>query len=258
MRTLIIAGLAAILSAGIAEADDQALIAQVKTTWRAQEVAQVAHFIPRKWEVGQKNDAEETVIFSWARHRSDGEDAERSIIWHLAPDGTITAPNDRVIELGWQAYALSLIQSEIDDEERSANRNFLHDISNLNFVQTPQGKLGDLLKGAHCKLGDPVGVDYTPKVEGIEHGDFFRLQLSVDCNIPGPAYFTRDGIIIFVKQGAEPWQPGSFFARRIATNPPSSWFNRVDPKEQEAFETAKKVFERSGLVPHSRPIEPRQ
>ena len=104
---------------------------------------------------------------------------------------SVTAPNDREMELGWQAYALSLIQSEIDDEEQGANRTFLHDVSNLNFVQTPQGKLGDLLKRGRCKLGDPVGVDYVPKVQGIEQGDFFRLQLSVDCNIPGPTYFSR-------------------------------------------------------------------
>lgn len=259
MRTLIIAGLAVLLlfSAGIAQADDNALIAKVKTTWQAQngetaekilnKVVQVAHFIPRKWEVGQKNEAGEPIILSWARHRTDKEDDERSIIWHVAPNGTVTAPNDREMELGWQAYALSLIQSEIDDEEQGANRSFLHDVSNLNFVQTPQGKLGDLLKRGRCKLGDPVGVDYVPKVQGIEQGDFLRLQLSVDCDIPGPSYFTRDGVVIFAKRGMGPWQPQSFFAHRIATNPPGSWFDRVDAKEQQIFEAARKAFERSGL-----------
>jgi hypothetical protein len=264
MRMLIIAGLAAALSAGFAHADDEALIAKVKTTWRAQDgetveqilnkVAQVAHFIPRKWEVGQKNDAGEPVFLSWARHRTDKEDNERSITWHVAPDGSVTAPNDREMELGWQAYALSLIQSEIDDEEQGANRSFLHEVSNLNFVQTPQGRLGDLLKRGRCKLGDPVGVDYVPKVQGIEQGDFFRLQLSVDCSIPGPTYFTHDGIIIFVKHGTEPWQPQSFFAHRIAANPPGSWFDRTDPKEQEIFETARKVLERSALPVPSSPF----
>jgi len=29
--------------------------------------------------------------------------------------------------------------------------------------------------------------------------------------------------------------------------PPGSWFDRVDPKEQEAFEAARKAFERARL-----------
>jgi hypothetical protein len=72
-------------------------------------VAQFAHFIPRKWEVGQENDAGEPVFLSWATHRTDKEDDERSITWHVAPDGSVTAPNDRQMKLGWQAYALSLM-----------------------------------------------------------------------------------------------------------------------------------------------------
>ena len=46
--------------------------------------------------------------------------------------------------------------------------------------------------------------------------DLWRLQLSVDCKIAGPSYFTRDGIIIFTKKDHDAWQPASFFARRIA------------------------------------------
>jgi len=152
------------------------------------------------------------------------------------------------MELGWQGFALSLIQSEIDDddEDRAANRHFLHDLSNLNFVQTPQGKLGDLLKQGRCALRDPVGVDYVAKLNK-EPNDFWSLQLSVDCDIPGPGYFTRDGVILFRKYvGTEAWKPFSFFARRIVNNPPGSWFNRADPQEQQTYEVEKKVLERNG------------
>jgi len=41
--------------------------------------------------------------------------------------------------------------------------------------------------------------------------DLWRLQLSVDCKITGPSYFTRGGIIIFTKKNHEAWQPASFF-----------------------------------------------
>lgn len=149
-----------------------------------------------------------------------------------------------------QAFALSLIQGEIDDEDRGANRRFLHDLPNLNFVQTAQGRLGDLLLKGRCKLGDPVGVDYLDSWGGPEHptkGDFWRLQLSVDCNIPGPSYFTRDGLILFLKRGNEPWEPLSFFAHRIARSPPGSWFDRADPREDAVFEAAKRAWERAGL-----------
>lgn len=237
------------------------LIAKVKATWRAQDgetieaitskVAKVAQFVPRGWDIAQGDDGSKSVVLSWARHQADKEGDEYTISWDVDDDGTLTLgpPYAKPMELGWQAFALSLIQGEIDedDESKGANRRFLHDISNLNFVQTAQGKLGDLLKRGRCSLGDPVGVDYVQKLSPDKDGDFFRLQLSVNCNISGPQYFTHDGVVIFVKRGTEAWQPQSFFAHRIANYPPGSWFDHVDPKEQEAFEAARKAFERGGL-----------
>jgi hypothetical protein len=60
---LIVIGLALALATASARADDKALIAKVKATWRAQDgetaeqiigkASKVAHFIPRGWEVGK-------------------------------------------------------------------------------------------------------------------------------------------------------------------------------------------------------------
>lgn len=192
------------------------------------------------------------MFFSWARHRTDRTDDEYTITWDVAPDGAMTLgpPYAKTMELGWRAFALSLIASEVIDDDQGANRRFLHDLSNFNFVQTAQGALGDLLKRGRCTLGDPVGVDYVPNLDNkrSEKSDFWRVQLSVNCNIPGPKYFTHDGVILFSKRGNEAWQPQSFFAHRIATNPPDTWFVHTDPKEEEAFEAARKAFERSGLA----------
>jgi hypothetical protein len=69
-----------------------------------------------------------------------------------------------------------------------------------------------------------------------------------DCNIPGPQYFTRDGAILFLKRGQEAWEPLSFFAHRIASYPPGSWFDRADPREEELFEAAKRALERAGVT----------
>jgi len=52
---------------------------------------------------------------------------------------------------------------------------------------------------------------------------------------PGPTYFTHDGLILFMKNGAAAWRPHSFFAHRIATYPPGQWFVETDPSEQQAF-----------------------
>lgn len=91
---------------------------------------------------------DEAVVFSWARHRSDKEGDEYTITWAISSDGSLVlGPNyARSMELGWQAFALSLIQTEIDDEDRGANRRFLHDASNFNFVQNAQGGLSDVLE----------------------------------------------------------------------------------------------------------------
>ena len=244
----------------LSNSEVKGFISKVKTRWRAQDgesaeqilakVSRVAHFIHRGWDVAQSDDdGSRSVVFSWARKRTDKEGDEYTIEWKIKPDGgtLLDTPYAQLMELGWQAFALSLIQSEVDDDAPGPNRRFLHDLSNVNFVETPQGKLGDLLKRGRCKLGDPVGVDYVRKLRPDKDGDFFRLQLSVDCNIAGPRYFTHDGLILFQKRGSGPWQPFSFFAHRIARYTPGFWFDRPDPGEQEAFEAAKQAFERAGL-----------
>jgi hypothetical protein len=246
----------------ISDTETNAMIAKVKTTWRAQDgetaeqiiaaVAKVAHFVPRGWDVAQIADgSRNVVVFSWAKHPRDREDDQYTIGWEINSDGGVTLAADyaKVMELGWQAFALSIIQSEIDDDDSApgANRQFLHDLLNFNFVQTAQGKLGDLLQNGRCKLGDPVGVDYMPKLSNDNPGDFFEVQLSVDCNIPGPRYFTHEGLIMFRKRGTGSWEPFSFLAHRIAAYPPGSWFDKPDPKEQEAFEAAKQALERAGI-----------
>ena len=150
LRMITLTSFAAMLMAGLARADDNALIAQVKAS-RAQngetieriiaKASKVAHFIPRGWEVGQKD---KDVIFSWARHSTDKEGDEFSIIWSVAPDGRITLDRyAKPIELGWQAFALWLIVEEMDAGEPDANQQFVRDLTNFDFVETKQGKLGN-------------------------------------------------------------------------------------------------------------------
>ncbi|MGJ5195205.1 nodulate formation efficiency C protein [Bradyrhizobium sp. HKCCYLRH1030] len=254
-----------IISIGIASAaraeDDSKLIQKVKTKWRAQsgeaaeeiiaKVSKVAHFVPRGWEVARSDDRDESVVFSWARRKTDKADDEFTFAWDVAKDGKLTLgpPYAKPLELGWQAFALSLIGTEVSEDVVGANRRFLHDPTNLNFVTTPQGKLGDLLRAGRCTIGDPVGVDYLPKLDESQtaRGNLWRVQISVDCNIPGPRYYTRDGIIIFEMKEGQGWEPQSLFAKRIASNPPGSWFDRPDPKEREIFDVSRRIYEGEGL-----------
>lgn len=261
MRLIITLAMAAVLATTTVHAEDNATIAKVKKAWRAQtgetaeqifgKVSKVAHFVPRGWEVGQKTDAGEPIFFSWAKRRADKTDDEYTITWEVEPDGTmkVEPPYAKPMELGWQAFALSLIADEATNDEKDVNLRFLHDPANFNFVTTGQGKLGDLLRRGRCTIGDPVGVDYLPKVDEKQtaKGDLWRVQFSVNCNIPGPRYFTHDGVIIFEKPEGRDWEAQSFFAKRIATYAPGSWFDRADPKEQEVFETGRKAFEGAGI-----------
>jgi len=114
-RWMILASSILALSSVIAHADDSTLINKVKTNWRAQDgetaeqifamVASVAQFLPRGWEVGQKNDTGQPVFFSWAKHRGDKADDEYTITWEVAPDGTmkLDTPYAKPMELGWRA-----------------------------------------------------------------------------------------------------------------------------------------------------------
>lgn len=260
MRHFVVSALLVIAGSTVALAAEDDLIAKVKSTWRAQSgetaeqifanVSKVAHFVPRGWEVG-KVGGRDVVIFSWAKRASDQAGDEYTITFETDPDGTMWLDPEyaRPMELGWQALALSLIDSEIVDEEKSVNVGFLHDLSNFDFVATAQGKLGDVLKRGRCTVtDDPVHVSYVPSnFKQPELGDYWRIQLQVNCDIPGPTYFTRGGVVLFDKRPKEDWRPASFFARRIAGNAPGHWFDRTDPQERETFETAKKAFERAGV-----------
>jgi hypothetical protein len=236
LRRLVLIGLALVLATATARADDTALIAKVKTTWRAQDgesaeeiigkASKIAHFIPRGWEVGKAGDTQ-MVVFSWAKHRNDKTEDEYTIDWEVAADGTMTLDSyyAKSMELGWQAFALSLISSEVlIDEDKHANRQFLRDLSNFNFVTTPQGKLGDLLRLGGCAITkDPVHVDYMPpNLETPAKGDFWAIQFQVDCDVPGRS-FIEGGIVMFDKHAKEDWRPFSSFSRMITRQTPSNW-----------------------------------
>ncbi|WGD50900.1 nodulate formation efficiency C protein [Bradyrhizobium sp. CB1650] len=226
--------------------NDSPLIKRVKSTWRAQDgetieevisnVSKVAQFVPRMWGVAEL-DQNEHVFVSWTRHRDDKSDEQYVITWKVGLDGTIELASTyaKPMELGWRAFALSLIAREVSDGERDANLGFLHDTTNFNFVTTKQGRLGDLLRQGRCTIVDPVGVDYLPKQNDkpTEKGDLWRVLLLVNCNIPGPRYFTHNGVITFEKSEGQDWEPQSSFAKRIAGFPPGSWFARMEPKERE-------------------------
>ncbi|MCP3411325.1 hypothetical protein [Bradyrhizobium sp. CCGB01] len=156
----------------------------------------------------------------------------------------IVTPYAKPMELGWQAFAVSLIADEVTNDENGVNRRFLHNPANFNFVTTAQGKLGTLLRRGRCTIGEPVQVHCSPKVDEQQtsEGDLWRVQLSVDCNVPGPSYFSRDGVIIFEKHEGHDWEPQSFFAKLIATYATGPWFDLAGPKDQEAFEADRKVL----------------
>ncbi|WP_245334838.1 nodulate formation efficiency C protein [Bradyrhizobium mercantei] len=232
------------VTSGSACADHITLIDNVKSTWRAQDgetveqiiakVSKVAHFVPRRWGVAQANDGSEYVFFSWVKRR-DQKAAEYAITWKVASDGTlkVESPYAKPIELGWKAFALSLIATEVAEGERAVNLRFLHDPVNFNFVMTAQGRLGDLLRHGRCTISDPVGVDYLQKTDDKDaaKGNLWRVLIMVNCNIPGPIYLTRGGVIVFEKSEGQTWEPRSFFAKRIAAYPPGSWFDHADPED---------------------------
>ncbi|WP_246510281.1 nodulate formation efficiency C protein [Bradyrhizobium glycinis] len=236
-------------------ANDSALIERVKSTWRAQDgesieqilsnVSKVAQFVPGTWGVARGIDHNEYVFVSWTRHREIKSDEQYVITWRIALDGTVelTSNYAKPMELGWRALALSLIASEVSDGEKDANIRFLHDPVNFNFVTTMQGQLGTLLRKGRCTIVEPVGVDYLPKPndESTEKGGVWRVLLLVNCDIPGPRFFTYNGVITFEKGEGQDWQPQSSLAKRIAAFPPGSWFNRIEPNKPEVSEGHKRL-----------------
>ena len=239
---------------GRAYAEEDALIEQLKTTWRAQDgatiddvlsqVAKVSHFVPRGWEVGPKHDSEDPVFLTWSRSQRDEPGDKYTIGWDMSPGGVMSLgpAYAKTMELGWRPFALSLIASEVADEYPQPNVTFLRDTSNYNFVTTAQGGLGDLLKKGRCTIGNPVSLDYVVLPNESSKDDLWRLQLSVDCKITGPSYFTRGGIIIFKKKNHDAWHPASFFARRIAKYPPDHWFEHEEPDEKRTFDAVRKAL----------------
>ncbi|WP_342729294.1 nodulate formation efficiency C protein [Bradyrhizobium sp. B097] len=253
-RSLIfLAGLAATSNNVIA--NDNGPVERVKSMWRAQDgdtiehiiskVSKVAQFVPQTWGVAEGIDRTDYVYLSWTRHRNHKSDEQYVIAWKIAADGAIKLASTyaKPIELGWRALALSLIASEITDGEEDANLPFLHDPANFNFVTTAQGKLGNLLRHGRCNIIEPVEVDYVPKRNDkpTEKSDLWRVLLLVNCNTPGPHYFTHNGVITFEKSEGQDWAPQSFFAKRIAAFPPGAWFDRIEPDEREALKKARKA-----------------
>jgi hypothetical protein len=145
VRQVFLIGFALGLLSASAHADEKATI-KVKATWRAQDgetadqiiakASKVAHFVPRGWEVDKTGSGQEVVTFSWARQINDKAGDEYTIYWEMAADGTMTLdpPYAKPMELGWQPFALSLIASEIADEEKDPNIGFLHDLSNFFLI----------------------------------------------------------------------------------------------------------------------------
>jgi hypothetical protein len=238
---------------GGARAEEDRLIKRVKTTWRAQNgatiddilthVARVAHFIPRGWSRGQENGSPDVVFFSWTRSQGDKPHDEYRISWDMSASGatSLGPAYAKTMYLGWQPFALSLIAREVADEYPQPNVAFLRDASNYDFVVTAQGGLGDLLNKGRCTIGNLVSLDYVvlPKES---KDDIWRLQLSVDCEIAGPAYFIHGGVIIFTKKNSDTWQPASFFARRIAKYPSGHWFEHEEPDERRTFDAVRKAL----------------
>lgn len=233
---------------------DKALIEKFKTTWRAQDgetvdqiiakASKVAHFVPRGWEIDTTDEGQKSITFSWAKRPGDKADDEYTIAWEVAADGTMALATSyaRPIELGWQPFALSLIDSEVAEEDKKPNLQFSHNPSNFNFIISGKGKLGDLLHRGRCAITDDH-LFYVTKIEDKpDVSDTWHVELEVNCDISGPRYFTRGGLISFQKRGNEDWSPVSFFARRIISNEPGHWFDHADAHEQEIFDAAREMF----------------
>ncbi|MEY9278851.1 nodulate formation efficiency C protein [Bradyrhizobium yuanmingense] len=204
---LLLVGLAEAVTSDSVRADDNPLVDKVKSTWRAHDgetveqiiskVAKVVHFVPRTWGVSGGIDQSEYVFLSWTRHRDNRSLEEYVIAWKVTPDGTIKIASTyaKPMELGWRAFALSLIAGEVTDGEKDVNLRFLHDQANFNFVTTAQGKLGNLLGHGRCTIVEPVFVDYFPKVDENQttKGDLWRVLLWRTAIFRGPVILPARG-----------------------------------------------------------------
>ena len=244
---LMAAGGAPAVSVG---ADDRALIEQFRSTWRANDgrtidqilqlVSKVAHFVPRPFSVAKAKGGKRVITMTWFHDTNNEPGTGVVMSWEIKGDGSyeLLTADAKAIDLGWQAFALSLVGDEVAEHVPNPNLIFLHDLTNFNFVTTPHGGLGDVLKKGRCKLGDPVSVDFDK--------DRYRVQLVVDCAIDGPTFFTRNGAITFERPvRSTNWVPASLFAKRIVEQPPGSWFEKGDPGEDANYQAIRAAIEKA-------------
>ena len=100
-------------------------------------------------------------------HKSDKNEDQYSLSWKISDDGSVqvSPPYAKVMALGNTAFALSLIQDEVNDEVPGANRSYLENIANYNFVATPKGNLGDLLASGKCSVVNSTPLFYVPGLD---------------------------------------------------------------------------------------------
>ena len=168
------------------------LIAAVQRDWHARSgetahemvarLSSVARFVPRKWYAEVSKDGKERAVsLEWVHSKSDGNDEALSVTWDIAPDGRVLGTDDRLFDLGSSAFAVDAIQNDVNEERPDANVKFLRDARNLNFVATPQGKLGDLLTAAKCRLANPTYVSRVIASFSASKKAYVRLQATVNC-----------------------------------------------------------------------------
>lgn len=207
----------------------------MKTTWRAKDgetaeeilakVAKVARFIPRGgWTAYRSPDGTKGVAAGFVRRRTDKDDETFSIYWAINADGSISSGpmGFKAVDLGWQAFALLLIQDEVDDELKGANVKFLFDPRNLNFMRTDAGPLGDLFVKNRCTPGTALHAGgYLDKggADRRQPGDFWTFDTTVTCKSTLPRYCSQEGPIVFRRTGRELWQPAASCANLLVGRP---------------------------------------
>ena len=231
-------------------------ILRVKHDWHAStgesaeqiiaSAAKIAHFIPRRWDADRMDDGRIAVNMAWAEHKQDKSVDEHSMSWVIASDGSIevTSSYAKTMVLGSAAFNVSLLQNEVTTEVAEVNTGYLRDPLNYNFINTPNGKLGDLLSSGGCKIQDPSYIFYEPDINEQKQDKAFFLKLIVNCNGNGPSYFMNDGYIaVKLNEGSAEWQPLSFFAQRIWDRPPPDWFKDQRTVERDVRSTVTKTLE---------------
>lgn len=213
-----------------------------------QRLRSAMNFTPRRWyaEVS-KDGTHKAVTLIWARKAEEAYDDHVAIVWNLGKDGPVLEADDRLFALGSAAFAINAIQQDVDNEDPAANVKFLRDPKNLDFIDTPNGKLGDLLVAARCRLMNPTYL--LPVTAGWVDGEqgLIRLQVSVNCpsrtdvlKNPDDTYHYIGALIALkLPDGAKDWTPTSFLATRIWKGAPGHWADVKLPIEGQVFAAAK-------------------